>query len=61
MLSYRDRAFCASPNCNNVCGRQITDKQRAEAIELDMPIAWGYFCDVPEEVYQSIKENEAPE
>lgn len=61
MFSYKDRAFCASPNCNNGCGRQISDRQPEEAKELDVPIAWGYFCDIPPEHYESIKEHEAPE
>lgn len=61
MFSYKDRSFCASPNCENKCGRKITDFERAQANELNVPIAWGYFCDIPEEAYNSIKENEAPE
>lgn len=61
MMCFKDRTFCSSPNCNNACGRQLSDQQRAEAKELESPIAWAYFCDVPGEDYQSIKEHQAPE
>lgn len=48
MMCYRDKTFCASPNCKNECGRKITDKQRDEAEKVGLPIAWGYFCGEPE-------------
>lgn len=60
-LCYRDTTFCASPGCKNECGRQITDQQRGEAQRTEMLVAWGYFCDLPPENYDSIKSNEAPE
>ncbi len=48
MICYKDKTFCASPNCQNVCGRKMTD---AEKIGLkdwgDFPVAYGYFCDQP--------------
>lgn len=61
MLNYKDRTFCASPNCQNACGRKMTDAERGEAQRLNAVVCWGYFCDIPEEFRQSIKENEAPE
>lgn len=48
MMCYRDKTFCASPDCKNECGRQITDEQRGEAERLGLLIAWGYFCGEPE-------------
>jgi len=48
-MTYKDKTFCASPNCKNACGRKITDEQRGEAQRLNMPICWGYFCGEPEE------------
>lgn len=51
MLCYRDKTFCRSPNCKNKCNRKITDQERGEAIRLEMPIAWGYFCGEPEDEY----------
>lgn len=60
-MYYKDKTFCASHNCKNECGRQITDAQRGEDQRLGLLIAWNYFCDVPNEVYQSIKQHEAPE
>jgi len=61
MMCYQDKTFCASPDCKNQCGRQITDLQRGAAQRQGLPIAWGYFCDLPAAMKASIKENEAPE
>lgn len=48
MMCYKDKTFCASPNCKNECGRQITDQQRGEAQRLGLLISWGYFCGEPD-------------
>lgn len=61
MLSYKDKTFCALPNCNNECGRQITQQERKDAYIKHLPIAYAYFCGLPDEAYQSIKVHEAPE
>jgi hypothetical protein len=39
-----DRTFCMSPNCINECGRKMTDEERELGIQLDIPIAFAYFC-----------------
>lgn len=44
MMCYKDRAFCASPDCKNECGRQMKPNERLEAQTRNMPIAWHYFC-----------------
>jgi hypothetical protein len=61
MLCYKDKTFCASPGCKNGCGRHITDSELQEAEELNFPISWAYFCGLPDDIYQSIKENGEPE
>lgn len=52
MLCYRDRTYCASPNCVDACGRKLTPEiqKAAEAWwgSPDAPIAVSYFCGVPE-------------
>ena len=49
MICFEDKTYCASPNCKNECGRQLTDDIRQAAIKADMPIMQGYFCeDKPE-------------
>ncbi len=48
MMCYKDKTFCASPNCKNECGRQMTDQQRVEAVRLGLFISWGYFCSEPD-------------
>ena len=44
MLCYRDKTFCASPNCVNACGRKMTEQERAEAEKLGWPVAYANFC-----------------
>lgn len=44
MISYKDRAYCASPECKNECGRKITEEERQEAIKAELAICYGYFC-----------------
>ena len=36
-MSYLDKTFCASPRCNNDCGRRMTDAERER-------LTYGYFC-----------------
>jgi len=47
MLSYKDKTFCASPNCINECGRKITDTERSEAMRTEMFVSYAYFCGEP--------------
>jgi hypothetical protein len=61
MACYKDKSFCASPRCINACGRKITRRESLEAIARNEPIAYAYFCDLPDDFKQSIKENKAPE
>ena len=67
MISYKDKTFCASPGCNNVCGRKMSDEEKSRVKGLEkmhgksVPIAWAYFCGLPAEAFISIKKNEAPE
>ena len=64
---YRNMTFCASPGCKNVCGRKMSseDESRLKGLNkmngTQIPVAYAYFCDLPAEIYHSIKENEAPE
>lgn len=51
MICFRDRTWCASPDCNGECGRKMTPEIKAEAKKSPFPIAWGMFCgggDYPE-------------
>ena len=56
MMGYKDRTFCASPNCQNKCGRQLTQEIRDGARKWwgsdDAPIAVGNFCDDEGEVIE---------
>jgi len=47
-MSYLDKTFCASPNCKNDCGRQMTDLERERLIYLNNDrVSYGYFCGEP--------------
>lgn len=44
-MSYLDKAFCASPNCKNECGRRMTDEERANIkYSHGERISYSYFC-----------------
>lgn len=57
MINFKDRAFCASPNCTNECGRKLTPELQKEYERANLPgqwdgmlgIAYGYFCGNPDE------------
>ena len=42
MLSYKDRAFCASPKCTNECGQRTSKMTKSEMTELiELMMAFG--------------------
>ena len=57
MISFKDKTFCASPNCKNECGRKLTPELLKEYERANLPdqwdgvlgIAYGYFCGEPED------------
>jgi len=60
MLCYKDKTFCASPNCENECGRKLFAEDEETARLQDLPVCFAYFCGLPREAYISIKNNEEP-
>lgn len=44
MMCYRDMTFCASPNCVNACGRQLSEKEK-KAIPKWLVVSYATFCD----------------
>lgn len=44
MICFRDRTWCASPDCKGDCGRKMTPELKAEAKKVELPISWGLFC-----------------
>lgn len=57
MICYGNRTYCISPDCHNQCGRQLTDKIKADARRLKMPLCTGYFCGVPKEWMKNEEKN----
>lgn len=44
-MSYLDKTFCASPRCNNDCGRRMTDEERERLTYSQAQyVSYGYFC-----------------
>jgi hypothetical protein len=44
-MNYLDRAFCASPNCKNDCGRKMTEYERANLKYWHgQVVSYAYFC-----------------
>ena len=47
-MTYLDKTFCASPNCNNDCGRRMTDEEHQRLIYLNEDrVCYAYFCGEP--------------
>ena len=51
-MSFKDKAFCASLNCVNECGRQMSEEEKKQMNKLleqgeDIVISQGYFCSSP--------------
>ena len=44
MITYKDRAFCAQETEKHTCDRELSEKDKAEAERLNLPILWGFFC-----------------
>jgi hypothetical protein len=54
-MSFKDKTFCASPNCKNKCGRKMTENEKDQYIQMvsrlhfSIPVSYAYFCVEPEE------------
>ena len=47
-MSFKDTTFCASPNCENKCGRKISDIDMSFLKGHSwLPVAYAYFCGEP--------------
>lgn len=62
MFCFKDRSYCCSPNCNNECGRKMSDEDKEllnklskkwakdyPECDLGYPVAYGFFCGEPGE------------
>lgn len=53
MIPFKDKTFCASPNCKNECGRKMTDEEKKQFDVMNetqwVGVYQGYFCGEPEE------------
>lgn len=44
MISYKDRTFCGDDVETHTCGRELTEEDRQNAINIGLPVALGSFC-----------------
>jgi len=44
MICYKDKTFCASKG-PHTCGRELTKKDKENAIKLGLPISMSKFCE----------------
>lgn len=46
-MVFLDKTFCSSPNCQNKCGRKMTDQEDYYRLYVwgDLPVAMAAFCD----------------
>ncbi len=58
MICYLDRTFCSSPNCENKCGRKLTEEIIEGAKKWwgsdDAPIAMSNFCGETDEIQKTV-------
>jgi len=44
-MTFKDRTYCASPDCNNKCGRKMGEEERHALAYCDYQVvSYGYFC-----------------
>lgn len=55
MFCFKDRTYCCSLNCENKCGRKMSDEEKQQLKKLNeewkktepdfgFPVAYAYFC-----------------
>lgn len=53
-MIYKDRTYCASPDCHNECGRKMSDFEIVQkkafyaAQGFELTVSYAYFCGEPE-------------
>lgn len=57
-MVFLDKTFCSSPNCQNKCGRKMTDQEDYYRLNVwgDLPVAIAKFCDDKGEVIRHREE-----
>ena len=48
-MCYKDKTFCASPQCKNECGRQMTNEEKEHIKTQKEWVSYAYFCGQPDE------------
>lgn len=49
MITYKDKTFCADEVEEHICGRELTEAEKAEAERMGLPISYGSFCALKDE------------
>ena len=43
-MTYKDRTWCASPNCLNKCGRRMSGEDKNIVKRDGWLVSYSYFC-----------------
>lgn len=55
-MSYLDKTFCASPGCQNECGRRMTEYERENLSRSNAQyVSYGYFCQQENDIVKRLK------
>ena len=51
-MSYKDKTWCASPQCEGKCGRRLSDTDKVVTYKFgqDEQMSYAYFCGVPDDL-----------
>lgn len=44
MTLFKDKTYCASPNCKNECGRKMTEEEKEKVEKHKLYVSYAYFC-----------------
>lgn len=58
MIPFKDKTYCASPDCKNECRRKMTKKEEEQLEELNQYgdkycVSYAYFCGEPNDEDES--------
>jgi len=56
LTCFRDKTYCASPNCQNACGRKMS-KEIEAILKADKygRTSYAYFCGEPEQELEDLE------
>lgn len=59
-MTFKDKTYCASPNCKNECGRKMTEEEKKIVESKDLDVSYAYFFEgdfITQDCYAEVIEN----